>query len=215
MRRMSALLRVVGLLACVQTAPVRAADTHVAGQFDYYLLALSWSPSWCARVGKARQSPQCAADHGWILHGLWPQYTQGYPRNCASVQMPPTRAMTGAMADIMGTSGLAWHQWEKHGTCTNLTAASYFKVSRQAFDAIKLPVISAPAGAAPRIDAARIEDAFIRTNPALSEDKITITCKAGHIQEARICLSKSLEPIPCAADVARDCTARDALFLPR
>jgi ribonuclease T2 len=43
---------------------------------------------------------------------------------------------------------------------------------------------------------------------------VTITCRSGRIQEARLCLTKSLEPVPCGADVVRDCTARDALLAP-
>ena len=83
-----------------------------AGDFDYYVLSLSWSANWCAIEGDSRNSPQCdpAEDHGWILHGLWPQYEQGFPANCSTSMRPPSRSDTGAMADIMGTSGLAWHQ---------------------------------------------------------------------------------------------------------
>ena len=43
---------------------------------------------------------------------------------------------------------------------------------------------------------------------------ITITCKQGYIEEVRLCLSRDLDPVPCGADVIRDCTATDALFDP-
>ena len=43
---------------------------------------------------------------------------------------------------------------------------------------------------------------------------VTITCKSGRIQEARLCLSRSLAPVPCGQDVVRDCTMRDALLDP-
>ena len=36
----------------------------------------------------------------------------------------------------------------------------------------------------------------------------------GHIQEARICLSRDLEPVPCGRDVARDCKMTNARFTP-
>ena len=45
-------------------------------------------------------------------------------------------------------------------------------------------------------------------------DMITITCKSDRIQEARVCLTKSLEPRPCGADVIRDCRMSDALLDP-
>ena len=92
------------------TALPLAAEGERAGEFDYFVLALSWSPNWCALEGDARRSPQCdaAEDHGWILHGLWPQFERGYPSYCKSAERPPSRGMTAQMADIMGTGGLAW-----------------------------------------------------------------------------------------------------------
>ncbi|MBH1974408.1 MAG: ribonuclease T, partial [Rhodobacteraceae bacterium] len=52
-----------------------AADGERAGDFDYYVMALSWSANWCAVEGDARDDPQCDAGRGltWTLHGLWPQ----------------------------------------------------------------------------------------------------------------------------------------------
>ena len=88
-----------------------------AEEFDYYVLSLSWSPSWCEYEGDAKNSEQCDPDKdfGWSLHGLWPQYHRGYPSFCQTAQRQPSRQDTNAMTDIMGSSGLAWHQWKKHG----------------------------------------------------------------------------------------------------
>ncbi|MFK7744467.1 MAG: ribonuclease T [Roseobacter sp.] len=192
------------------------AQSNVAGTFDYYVMALSWSPNWCAIEGDARNSDQCDArhDHGWILHGLWPQYDRGYPEFCKTIAKAPSRRMTSKMADIMGTSGLAWHQWKKHGTCTGLSAADYYALSREAYLTVDRPNVLRRLTNTVKIAPKVIEGAFLQDNPTLAADQITITCKAGHIQEARICLSKSLEPIRCGADVLRDCQMPTALFTP-
>ncbi len=192
-----------------------------AGAFDYYLLALSWSPSWCALEGRARGSEQCdaGAGHGWILHGLWPQYEEGWPDYCPTNQRPPSRAQTAAMADIMGTAGLAWHQWKKHGTCSGLAAQEYFDTARRAYAAITRPAalrVPAPGGGVRRISAGAVEAAFLAANPQLEADMITLTCRDGYVQEARICLTRGLEPRRCAPDTRRDCRLRGALMpLPR
>ena len=104
------LLVVLSLLS----APALA-QSNRAGEFDYYVLSLSWSPTWCALEGDARRSPQCeeTTDQGWVLHGLWPQQHRGFPAHCQTAARPPSRQMTDAMADIMGTPGLAWYQWKK------------------------------------------------------------------------------------------------------
>ena len=198
------------------SATLARAEGEPPGVFDYYVLSLSWSPTWCALEGDARRSPQCAEDRdfGWVLHGLWPQYHRGWPSFCATPEPPPSRSMTGAMADIMGTSGLAWHQWNKHGRCSGLSAGAYFALSRRAFDQIVKPEVFRRLQSPVRLPATLVEEAFIKDNPALEPDMITITCKDGRIQEARICLSRTLEPVPCGRDVVRDCSMRDALFDP-
>lgn len=187
-----------------------------ADDFDYYVLSLSWSASFCDIEGDAKRSEQCDADtdYKWILHGLWPQYHQGWPDYCKTNERPPSRAMTQAMTDIMGTSGLAWHQWKKHGTCSGLSAADYFATSREAYGQIVQPTVLNRLDELVRVPASVIEEAFIKANPQFQRDMITITCKQGYIQEARVCLSKGLEPVPCGRDVIRDCTLTNALFPP-
>lgn len=201
--------------ASLTSAPLRT-DGERPGEFDYYVMALSWSPNWCALEGDARRSPQCRADsgHGWMLHGLWPQYHRGWPSFCRTTEPQPTPAMTAAMADIMGTPGLAWHQWRKHGVCSGLSARAYFDLSRRAYDSITRPDVFRQLERPVRLPASLIEEAFLRDNPGLEPDMLTITCREGRIQEARLCLSKDLNPVPCGRDVVRDCTLRDALFDP-
>jgi ribonuclease T2 len=204
------------LFVWITLASAALADGEKAGEFDYYVMSLSWSPNWCAQKGDARNSDQCDArhDHGWILHGLWPQYHRGFPSLCRTTQRPPTRGMTDDMADIMGTSGLAWYQWKKHGTCSGLSASAYYALSRQAYESITRPPVFRQLDRAVRLPASVVEEAFLDANPELDRDMITITCKNNHIQEARLCLSKSLKPVPCGQDVVRDCTSQNALFTP-
>ena len=129
-------------LTLLWSAPARA-EGEEAGVFDYYVLSLSWSPTWCALEGDARQSPQCdaEADFGWGLHGLWPQYHRGWPSYCRTTEAPPSRALTRVMADVMGTSGLAWYQWKKHGVCAGLPPQDYFALARRAFDQVAKPPV--------------------------------------------------------------------------
>lgn len=211
-RVVQAILMALGLFS----ASAAHADGEPSGEFDYYVMALSWSPTWCALEGDARRSPQCDAsgDFGWVLHGLWPQYHRGWPAFCPTTARQPTRTMTQAMADIMGTSGLAWYQWKKHGVCSGLSAPDYYALARQAYAAINRPEVLRKLSKPVSLPAKLIEEAFMKANPALEPDMITVTCKAGRIQEARICLSKSLEPVPCGQDVVRDCTLKNALFDP-
>lgn len=204
------------IIALMLTTTLARAEGEVAGAFDYYVMALSWSPNWCAIEGDAKASDQCDPRHdfGWTLHGLWPQYHQGWPSFCQTAERPPSRGLTGSMADIMGTGGLAWYQWRKHGSCAGIPAEDYYALSRDAYDRIARPDVFRRLEDPVRLPASVVEQAFLKANPTLEPDMITITCRDGHIQEARICLSKTLDPVPCGRDVVRDCTMEDALFQP-
>ncbi|WP_069298917.1 ribonuclease T2 family protein [Neptunicoccus sediminis] len=203
------------VIAAATATPARAQGSR-PGTFDYYVMALSWSPNWCALEGDARNSPQCAPqkDHGWVLHGLWPQQERGWPSYCSANTRAPSRAMTAAMADIMGTGGLAWHQWKKHGTCSGLSADDYYALSREAYARVNRPEVLRKLDRTITLPARVIEDAFLDANPDLQAEQITVTCKSNHIQEVRICLTRDLTPRRCGVDALRDCTARKAVLNP-
>jgi ribonuclease T2 len=206
---------VMAVLAALWPAGLRAQGGE-AGAFDYYVLALSWTPTWCALEGDDRDSPQCDAGQGFgfTLHGLWPQYEEGWPAWCPTSERAPSRRQTGAMADIMGSSGLAWHQWRKHGVCSGLSSGDYFALSRLAYERIARPDLLRRLDREVRLPARVIEEAFLEANPDLAADMLTVTCREGRVQEVRICLTRALEPRDCGADVVRDCTLQDALFSP-
>ncbi|WP_316013518.1 ribonuclease T2 [Roseobacter sp. HKCCA0434] len=181
-----------------------------AGEFDYYVLALSWSPTWCA--GEGQGAEQCERELGFVLHGLWPQYEYGWPDYCRTEARDPSRRETGAMADIMGSDGSAWHQWQKHGRCSGLSSEGYFALAREAFERIERPAILRQVEEAVRLSPSVVEEAFLEANPELEPDGVTITCRDRRIQEARICLTRELEPRLCGRDVRRDCTGTAELL---
>lgn len=208
-------MRLISLvLAVICLALPARAEGERAGDFDYYVMALSWSSAWCALEGDDRNDPQC--DPGrkltFVLHGLWPQYEDGYPSFCRTVERDPSRGESGAMADIMGGAGLAFYQWKKHGRCTGLSPQAYYKTARAAYQSVTIPPVFAKMSKTLKVPADVMEGAFLESNPDLSREEVTITCKSGLIQEVRICLTKDLEPRRCGDDVIRDCTLKDAVL---
>ena len=207
-------MRLFAICAAVLLASGAFAEDERAGRFDYYLLALSWSPGWCATEGRDRGARQCDPGSGasFVLHGLWPQFEAGWPSYCRSASRDPSRAQTAAMADIMGSDGAAWHQWKKHGRCSGLSSADYFATARQAYESIAIPVLFQELAQDMRLSGAAVETAFLAANPGLSREMVTVTCDGGRIDEVRICLTRDLRPRACGADVSRDCRKRDVLM---
>src|SRR5436190_23403031 len=71
------------------------------GRFDFYVLALSWSPSFCKESEERGRNSgeQCstARPYSFVVHGLWPQYESGFPRDC---QVPAPRLNRSIMTSM-------------------------------------------------------------------------------------------------------------------
>ena len=192
---------------CAFSRPVAA---QRAADFDFYVLALSWSPTFCALTGNDRGDAQCSSSRprAFVLHGLWPQYERGYPRSCGGTS--PQRVPDGTIArmlDIMPSRGLVIHEWRTHGTCSGLDPQTYFDTARRAFSQITIPDALRTAKAAGSAAPEDIEQAFLKANPALSREGIAITCTRGRLEEVRICLSRILQPRRCAEVDRQACRA--------
>jgi len=185
--------------------------------FDFYVLALSWSPAYCASEAGSRSPLQCGtgADFGFITHGLWPQFEEGWPSFC---QSPHGDSMPAAVADglidIMPDRGLIAHQWDKHGTCSGLSPARYVALTRQASASITIPPLFAQRPPS-RIDAEQIEFAFAAANPGLTEEAIAVACPNRRFTEVRICLDQDLSPRACAQVDRNGCRSEGLQIVPR
>jgi len=201
LRRTAASALVVVLLLFA-AAPRAGADRP--GDFSYWLLALSWTPAWCAAEGDARGDSRCApgSGRGWTLHGLWPQHEAGWPEFCRSPLPDPTHRQTMAMADIMGSSGLAWHQWRKHGRCSGLAPGAYFDAARAAYSRFAVTETLAPSVAALELPGAAVLERLRADFSDLPEEAVTLVCRGRELREIRICLDRAMTPRACGADVA-------------
>ena len=207
----------LALVSCWPAPQATAATASVAGRFDFYVLALSWAPSYCAAAGLKANKQECGRDarYGFIVHGLWPQNEHGYPESCPSkLSSRVPRTLGERYADIMPGMSLIGHEWRTHGSCTGLDQASYFRLVRKAREAVRVPAEFGPAAPARSVDPARMEAAFIEANPGLDGDGIAVTCKAGRVEDVRICLTKSLQFRSCPAVHAEAC-GRSRVSLPR
>ena len=169
------------------------------GNFDFYVLTLSWSPEFCH---SHPSNVQCSGHSGFVVHGLWPQFTDGYPENCSSAPGP---ANPSAMLDIMPDEKLIQHEWTTHGTCSGLRADEYFKVLRRAYTSIKIPAQLAAPSEGFSITPGDLKEKFLEANPRLNRDSIAVSCGNNYLTGVYICLTKDLQPTSCGT--IRDCRA--------
>jgi len=206
-------LAVAIVLATIGAAVAQSRSRGTPGKFDYYVLSLSWSPSFCESAAGAR-SQQCGArPYSFVVHGLWPQYEHGYPQSC---QVPPPRLdhrIVDRMLDLMPARRLVYHEWDTHGTCSGLDQHAYFDLVRQARGAVKIPSQFADPQQQLTVKPVDIVDAFVKANAGLAADGITLDCSGTRLGEVRICLTRDLKFRGCGADQVRSCRS-DSVLLP-
>jgi ribonuclease T2 len=212
------LLASAALAGWVGSASALDRRQNAPGEFDFYVLSLSWSPSFCEdaaeRGSGGRTQVQCGGrPFSFVVHGLWPQYEHGFPDYCQRPAPRLDRNIVSSMLDLMPAPGLIFNEWDKHGTCSGLGARAYFETIRKARSAVKIPEeyleLSAPKTVAP----AEVEDAFIKANPGLSVSAIAVTCNRTRLSEVRICMSKDLQFRACD-DIDRRACRRDEVLMP-
>jgi ribonuclease T2 len=213
-------LLAIGSLAAAESASAQDRRQNTPGEFDYYVLSLSWSPSFCeenqerGRGGGRSQQAQCGGrPFSFVVHGLWPQYEHGYPEYCDRSAEWLDRNIMTSMLDLMPAPGLIFNEWKKHGTCSGLDGRAYFETIRKARAAIKIPEEYLQLSEAKSVAPSEIEAAFVKANPGLTTSAMGVTCNRTRLSEVRICLSKDLQFHPCEEIENRSCR-RDQVSMP-
>jgi ribonuclease T2 len=207
-RRRTIWLRITVSAAFVAFAALAVQARHhhdgQAGQFDYYILSLSWAPSYC--LTHSDDGAECSGKgYGFVLHGLWPQYDSGgYPENCPT-QFHLSTAAAAKGRTIYPSERLMQHEWREHGTCSGLDAREYFNAADRATAVIKIPTVMQAPRSDQNLTAERIASQFQSANPQLPEGAMTVFCSHAELSEVRVCLTRNLEPRSCGRGVRSNC----------
>ena len=205
--------------AAQDAAPAAIQDKrqNAPGAFDFYVLALSWSPSYCEERrerGASRPDPQCSGrPFAFVVHGLWPQYEKGFPSYCQVPAPRLDRAMVGRALEVMPSPTLVFHEWERHGTCSGLVPGAYFETMAKARAVVKIPEdyleLAQPVTVAP----AAIAEAFIKSNPGLERADMAVVCNKTRLTEVRLCMARDFTFHACP-EIARRACKRDTVDMP-
>lgn len=203
------------VLSCVFFGTTLIAQSQTAGDFDYYLLALSWSPTFCAADRARLTREQCVEKHDFILHGLWPQYERGFPEFCDTDY--PGRLPEGlldAYDPMTPDRGLLAHQWRKHGSCSGLSPEAFFDLSDRFWGSVVLPDrFTSPIRQFRTAPGGLIDD-LIEQNPGLSDAMVIVTCRGKQLDEVRICMSRDGEFRTCGNDVVKRQCRHKSIIVP-
>ena len=205
--RSALILSSLAMAACsaVQTSTAQAQEIKSPpGQFDYYVLNMSWAPAFCDAMKtltpaeRAAASPdelQCETPHAFVLHGLWTQNNDGtYPGYCAERPGPlhPERNL-----DMTPNIALLRHEWAKHGTCTTLSPEAFFATARQAYTSVTVPPQMKRMEHDASMQPAEILSLFYRANPAFSQGSFVLSCNNGQLTAVEACFDREVQPMAC------------------
>ena len=181
------------------------------GQFDYYVLSLSWAPNYCAgHPGDHSNECKTGGHAGFVLHGLWPQTTVGRPPlSCENVS-PVSAETVRRMMEYFPDRGLIQHEWQAHGSCSGLDAQEYFGKMEQAFKATKVPDQYRTLDHSQTLPIKQIEKAFADANNAPA-NAFRVSCHAGELVNLEACLNKDLQYQACTQSV-HDCSTPQLLM---
>lgn len=177
--------------------------------FDFYVLALSWSPGFCDTVGGFHDQCEPGKGLGFVVHGLWPQYERGFPSDCAGPRAPSRMALDRANG-VFPDERLARYEWRKHGTCSGKSPSDYFGDVARAKELITIPPLFRHPQQEQTTTPIDIERAFYDANPRLRPGMMAVGCRRTTFEEVRICLSKDLRDfVACPEIVRRGCRQRE------
>jgi len=122
-----------------------------------YVYAYSWTPGFCYNQNyPGCLAPQDYWKNNFTIHGLWPQYTSGdgYPSYCDSeafdldvIDEIGWTEMTEKWPNVQSNPNDTdydsfWeHEWDKHGTCIQLSQFDYFDAALNLSEIIATPSV--------------------------------------------------------------------------
>jgi ribonuclease T2 len=199
------------------TAAAQDLRQNQPGKFDFYVLSLSWAPTFCAasfeRAPDQPLPPECGQRAvPFVVHGLWPQYDTGFPEFCQQPAPRLDRSVISSMLDLMPPR-LIFNEWDRHGTCSGLSSHAYFETVRKARALVKIPSDYIEASQEITVAPAEVGDAFVKANPGLTRASVAVACDAKRLTEVRICVGKDLQFHQCP-DVEQHSCRREQVVMP-
>lgn len=193
----------------------RSNSATSAHTFDYYVLAMSWAPNFCATRGTKGNFRECGIGRrvGFVIHGLWPQGESGrLPRDCRDTS-PLARDVVERALEHFPNAGLVQHEWECHGHQSGLPAREYFEAANRAFSSITIPERFRSMSQPIRDEGDDIAREFVDANRAPAGSFVT-SCAKGSLVAVQACFTKDLKLRPCGEGL-RSCSTELLVRAPR
>lgn len=195
-------------------APVQAQVAQGdSGGFDYYLLALSWAPNFCATHSGSANECGSGRHVAFVVHGLWPQAERGRLDEPCQHASPVAADVVRYALNFYPDAGLVQHEWQCHGVYSGLSAGDYFAKVGKAYQSVQVPAAISGMTADTQIRAADLVRQFEEANAA-PEGSFVTSCHDGELVAVEACFTKDLKLRRCSG-AQRGCSGELLVRAPR
>ena len=214
------LAAILGAVLAILLSQAALARDNRPGNFDYFVLSLSWSPTYCDGPDGRGDTQQCSPGKrfAFVVHGLWPQYREGWPESCTTRETWVPNELIDGMLDIMPSKKLIIHEWKKHGSCSGLPIRDYFRGTRLLFEKIRIPARYLSPQAPVLTTPDQLVTDFVKTNRDITADMLSVQCgnarDRARLSELRVCLDKRGNFMRCGPNEQRQCRAKTLVMPP-
>jgi len=190
---------------CALLCSLSASAGGTPGQFDYWVLSLSWSPEFCvSNFG----DEECRQPRDFVVHGLTPRNEVGRSPSSCGDRERISKDLLVRMLPLMASEARIQREWNVHGSCSGADQQTYFELIERARRKLEIPdVYEAPEK---RIVSSHDEvlRTFRSTNPDFANEDFALNCRGSWLQEVQVCFDRDLNPRACAANVENDCGSK-------
>jgi ribonuclease T2 len=214
-----ALRRVLVRLSAGLALATALVTAVAAASVQHFVLALSWSPTFCASPESSDDALQCGEGHpfSFVVHGLWPQAGKGSLAYCHSRETWVPEEQIAEMLPIMPSKQLIIHEWRKHGTCSGLSMEEYFDLIERLFDRVNVPARYLSSRVPISTTPSELVSDFAKSNRGLRPEMLEVVCSSrarrSTLRELRLCFSMAGEFVQCRSKARAHCRA-ETLVLP-
>lgn len=186
---------------------------------------VTWNHELCRQFSPTLCESGCTRDSisQFTIHGLWPQYTDGYPTYCTDDTFSVNSLEKSTLNQMncewdsyttntnSGSNEGFWaHEWEKHGTCSLTvlpTQEDYFSKALELNDKYDIDVVLQDAGIDMSGSTVATKDVQNALNDAFGVQG-AVKCNGNSIQEVWMCFDKeTYEPFTCPSSIKNGCSS--------
>lgn len=192
------------LPACAASSRNDRSQRDDSSSFDYYLLALSWAPNFCATHSGSANECGAGRHVAFVVHGLWPQSEQGRLNQPCQHTSPVAGDVVRYALNFYPDAGLVQHEWQCHGVYSGLSARDYFTAVGRAFQSLHIPSSITGLTRDTEENASTLAQQFEQANSA-PRGSFVSSCHDGELVAMEACFTRELKLRPCSPGL-RSCS---------